>query len=95
MHRTVTQQEAEGEGGGSEPDRILHEGRGQGEPASPGFSSLHFTHIILHCKAREPKQGAALGCPVMKVRRRFSTEVGAETGFAIKSDDSSPLANVS
>lgn len=37
-HRTVTQQEAEG---GSEPDRILHEGRGQGQPANPGFSSLH------------------------------------------------------
>lgn len=97
MHWTVTQQEAEGEGegGGSEPDRILHEGRGQGEPASPGFSSLLFTHIILHCKAKEPEQGAALGCPVMKVRRCFSTEVEAETGFAIKNDDSSPLANVS
>lgn len=37
-HRRVTQQEAEGS---REPDRILHEGRGQGQPANPGFSSLH------------------------------------------------------
>lgn len=69
--------------------------REEARESQPAPASLLFTHIILHCKAREPKQGAAVGCPVMKVRRRFSTEVGAETGFAIKSDDSSPLANVS
>lgn len=58
-----------GGGGGGVPHRILHEGRGQGQPASPGSSSLLFYFSLLH--AREPEQGAALvsvGCPVMKVR---------------------------
>lgn len=38
-HRKVTQQEAEGS---REPDRILHEGRGQGQPApaSPLFTDI-------------------------------------------------------
>ena len=74
--RTVTQQEAEG---GSEPDRILHEGRGQGEPGSPGFSSLHRHYSSP--RAPEPEQGAALppgGCPDMRVRAHPST--GPEPG---------------
>ena len=67
--RRVTQQEAEGS---REPDRILHEGRGQGQPARPGFSSLHTHSSII--QARRPDQGALLvsiGCPVMKVRTRL------------------------
>lgn len=55
VHQTVTQQEAEG---GSEPDRILHEGRGQAQPASqPAPASLLFTDIILYCKPGSPSKG--------------------------------------
>lgn len=52
VQRTVTQQEAEGE---TVPDRILHEGRGQGQSANPGFSSPYWNSCI--AKLRKPVQG--------------------------------------
>lgn len=53
VHRTVTQQEAEG---GTEPDRILHEGRGQGQPANP---RLLFSPLIFCTASQEARAG---GC---------------------------------
>lgn len=68
---------------GSEPDRILHEGRGQGQSANPGFSSL-----ILFCIASQ--EARAGGCVSV---HRMSRHEGKNTlkqrgvsksGFVIK-----------